>query len=189
MFHPPNKCHSWETTGVVLWDVVSTTWSSVNRIDSMSCVLFPLPCPCMGSVGTAMHLMFLMTRKSEFPLLFWMLYGRECVHYVCPGVGWWAGAISHSVGRGVPVGTWTSAPAHVYRTEPGGSLGQVRHINTHMVNSMLCVHSNVFFLGDSLSFLSSLVCVRLCVCWMLLSDIRESRTGCNQGWLWAEMKK
>ena len=49
---------------------------------------------------------------------------------MCAGLGWRAGAVRHSLGRGVSVGPRTSGPAHVYWTEPGCPLGKVRHSNT-----------------------------------------------------------
>lgn len=59
----------------------------------------------------------------------------ECFTLMCAGLGWWVGALCHSLGRAVPVGPWTSGPAHVYWTKPGCSLGKVRCI-THMVGQL-----------------------------------------------------
>lgn len=78
---------------------------------------------------------------------------RKLFCFASAGLGWWVGAVCHSLVRAVSVGPRTSGPAHVYWTEPGCSLGKVRF--THM----RCVTCQAYWSGRAHSRLVQSLCV------------------------------
>lgn len=72
---------------------------------------------------------------------------RKLFCFASAGLGWWVGAVCHSLVRAVSVGPWTWGPAHVYWTEPGCSLGKVRFAH------MSCVTCQAYWSGRAHSHL------------------------------------